>query len=458
MPAPTTLAAQSSAESWAAMPRPFLFLVLDAQRPSSVPARFALDDVDQIALGRGTGPPVRVGRTLRIALGDPYVSSAHATIARTGAIFVLTDTSKNGTWVNGERLRTRTLADGDLLELGSTFFLYRTGLDATPDDLGVRTATELRAPADGLLTLIPALGQMFRELARVASAAIPVVLRGETGTGKEVVARALHALSGRSGPFVAVNCGALPETLVESELFGYKKGAFSGALEDRLGLIRSADGGTLLLDEIGDLPLSAQAALLRVLQEREVVPVGGTRPVSVDLRVISASHIDLRTEVAEKKFRADLEARLAGIEIELWPLRTRREDLGLLIGAILRRLRPNRTDEIVFEKAAARALLDHAWPKNVRELEQALASALALAGPMPVALRHLPAALRSPARVAVPVVWRAEDGELRSNLERQLAAHAGNVSAVARSLGKTRKQIQRWLKRYGLDAASHRPT
>ena len=147
-----------------------------------------------------------------------------------------------------------------------------------------------------------------------------MLIEGESGTGKEVIARAIHGMSGRQGAFVPVNCGALPENLVESELFGYKKGAFSGAQTDHPGLVRSADGGTLFLDEIGDLPASSQAALLRVLQEKEVMPVGGTRAVAIDLRVVAATHRDLDDMVAEGSFRHDLFARLAGFRVTVPPL------------------------------------------------------------------------------------------------------------------------------------------
>ena len=158
-------------------------------------------------------------------------------------------------------------------------------------------------------------------MATFARSQVPVLVSGETGTGKELIASAIHQLSGRPGPFVAVNCGAIAPNLVESELFGYRKGAFSGALEDRPGLVRSSEHGTLLLDEIGDLPLAAQAALLRVLQESEVLPVGGTRPVKVDLRVVAATHRDLGALAAQDRFRRDLLARLDGARIMLPALR-----------------------------------------------------------------------------------------------------------------------------------------
>jgi DNA-binding NtrC family response regulator len=290
----------------------------------------------------------------------------------------------------------------------------------------------------------------------VAGSPLPVVLLGATGTGKEVAARAVHAASGRKGPFVAVNCGAIPPHLVESELFGHRKGAFSGALADRAGHVRSASGGTLFLDEIGDLPVPAQAALLRILQEREVVPVGDSLPIAVDLRVVSATHADLRARCRDGRFRDDLLARLDGLTVTLPPLAERREDLGTLIAAMLERAgAPGKTLTL----AAARALFAHEWPGNVRELEMTIARAVALAGAKAIDVGHLPEALQDAARARVPVAEGAlsdEDRTLRSRLEASLTSHGGNVTAVARELGKARWQIHRWLRRFALDPQKFR--
>jgi transcriptional regulator with GAF, ATPase, and Fis domain len=253
-------------------------------------------------------------------------------------------------------------------------------------------------------------------------------------------------MSRRSGDFVAINCGALTETLLESELFGHKKGAFSGATEDSTGLVRMAHGGTLLLDEIGDLPATSQAAFLRVLQEREVMAVGGTRPIPVDLRVISATHRDIEELVARGRFRSDLLARVSGFRIDLPPLRERREDLGLLIGALIRRLTGDATDRVTLSEAAARALFRHDWPHNVRELEKVLGAAIVLAGGGAVDLPHLAEAVRTPALRPA----ETHDDELRVRLVELLTEHAGNISAVARATGKARMQIHRWMRRFGI--------
>jgi transcriptional regulator with GAF, ATPase, and Fis domain len=315
-----------------------------------------------------------------------------------------------------------------------------------PDAPPWTDAAELRPAAPGLATLAPALEAELARLLAIARSPVPVLVRGETGTGKELIASAIHGLSGRPGSFVAVNCGALSKSLVESELFGYRKGAFSGADQDRPGLVRSADRGTLFLDEIGDLPAAAQAALLRALQEHEVLPVGDIRPVKVDLRVVVATHRDLDAMVARNEFRADLLARIAGLRLDLPPLRERREDLGLLVAALLGRHAGDRAGSMRFTCEAARALLLYRWPLNVRELEQCIAGAAAL-----TASEVELSSVEPPRTARTPRPLSAEEAQRRERLVALLRAHGGNVTAVARELGKARFQVQRWLKRYGLD-------
>jgi transcriptional regulator of acetoin/glycerol metabolism len=417
----------------------WLFRVLSCDEPLSSAERWPLDGVDEVVFARGKEPAVeREGGRMIVRLSDRAVSSTHAHLARSLGGWTLADAaSTNGTFVNESRVERALLADGDRLEIGHTFFLFRAALpvDAPP----------LRDDVAGLGTLSPLLGARFGELERVAPSAVPVVILGESGTGKELMARALHQLSGRKGPFVAVNCGALPTSLMQSELFGYKRGAFSGADEDRPGLVRAADRGTLFLDEIGDLPLASQAALLRVLQEGEVTPLGTTRPIPVDVRVVAATHRSLDALVAAGQFRADLLARLGGWTLTLPPLRERPEDLGLLLGKVARGRRMTLTWE------AARALTRYAWPLNVRELEKCVTAALVLSdGAVDVA--HLPPALTAtapppPARTTLP----PEDEARRTELEDLLRAEHGNVAAVARSLGKAPVQIRRWARRYQLD-------
>src|SRR5260370_34746266 len=308
------------------------------------------------------------------------MSSSHAELRRAGEDWTLQDVgSKNGTFVNGHYCESvAALRDGDLIELGHTFFIFREAISTSDGSPRSLDSGELQPMAAALATLVPKLGEQFAKLEAIAPSPVSVVIHGESGTGKELVAHAIHKLSRRPGALVAVNCAALPQTLVESELFGYRKGAFSGATEDRTGLIRSADQGTLFLDEIGDLPASAQAVFLRVLQESEVVPLGATRPVKVDIRVLAATHRDLEALVGENRFRADLLARIAGFTLSLPTLRERREDLVLLFGTLLRRHFSNRAERVSFSSEAARAMLLYDCPLNVRYLEKCLTAAVVL--------------------------------------------------------------------------------
>jgi transcriptional regulator with PAS, ATPase and Fis domain len=435
----------------------FLSVLLRADQPLSPGLRAGLEGLDEVRIGRGERLGAEVpGRSLQLSLPDPGVSGNHAKLIRKGDGWTAADTgSKNGTLINGQALTApRLLRDGDLIETGHTFLLFRTGV-VTPAETAALVRPEEIA---GLSTLSPPFAEELRQLRAIAVSRVPVVLGGETGSGKEVLASLIHSLSRRPGAFQAVNCGALSPTLLESELFGYRKGAFSGADEDRPGLVRSADRGTLFLDEFADLPLPAQASLLRVLQESEVVPVGGTRPVRVDLRVVVASHRDLEELVRREALRADLLARVSGFTLKLPALRERREDLGLLVAALLRRADAAKAPEVSFSPDAARALLLYSWPRNIRELERTLGAALALCEGR-IELRHLSPALReAPAaeepRPALPL--SDEDQALRARLLELLREHRGNVSAVAQAMDKFRNQVQRWLKRFELDPADYR--
>ncbi len=443
------------------LPQPRLLVLIECSRPLALSARYSLADVHTVRLGRGSDRVMerREGELL-VRIPDRWMSSAHARLEHSFGRWVLEDTeSKNGTIVNGEPTRRAVLRDGDRFELGHTVFLFESAVPTSenePIDLDLAHVTP---PAFGLHTMVPALAEQFARLTQVAHSTIPILIEGESGTGKEVVARAVHALSGRKGDFIAVNCGAIPANLVESELFGYRKGAFSGALEDRPGLIRAADRGTLFLDEIGDLPPASQAALLRVLQQREVTPVGGVSPVPVDLRVVAATNRDIDGLVAEDTFRRDLFARLAGFRITTPALRDRMQDLGILIGTLLARVATS-GEPPGFECDAIRCLLAHSWPLNIRELEQCMQTASVLAGQAPIAADHLPESVRNPAPPqddpATPPALTTEDAQVRDELVAMLDRHRGNISAVARDMGKDRKQIQRWIKRFRIDPQSFR--
>jgi hypothetical protein len=438
--------------------QPHLFVVLHCDRPLSGGARHSLADVDRVVIGRDTTRKATRQRDgsrqeLFIYLPGGTISSTHATLVREAEGWVIEDAgSKNGCFVNGKRLPRAALNDGDFIEIGGVLLRYRAALPTppgTPDDIDTAA---LAPAAPGFATLLPEPAAQLAALERIARMPIPVLLLGETGSGKEVLARGVHTLSGRSGAFVAVNCGGLPASLLESQLFGHVKGSFTGAARDEPGYIRAADGGTLFLDEIGDLPLPAQAALLRVLQEREVVPVGSTRPVKVDLHVIAATHRPLDAMVIRGEFRGDLLARLAGYRHGLVPLRDRREDLGLLVGALLERSEVPAAGGIRLSSGSGRRLMSYAWPLNVRELEQHLSVAVTLAEGGVIEPSHLPETVKVPPPGApAPTAKREDPDALRSHLVALLEKHQGKVSHVARDMGKARMQIYRWMQRFGIN-------
>jgi transcriptional regulator of acetoin/glycerol metabolism len=431
----------------------FVTLAFQPERPLDPPLRLSLQGVDAVWFSRGRGPArghqERSGSEaqLRVEVPDKFLSSSHASLQRIFGRWLLEDAgSRNGTFVDGARVEKVDLKDGTVFEIGHSFFVFRAAAIEEP----------VPQTAESTGSLHPVYAAQLRALERAAGASLPVVLRGETGTGKEVLARRVHELSRRPGAFQAINCAALAPTLLESELFGYRKGAFSGALEDRPGLVRSADKGTLFLDEIGDLPLPAQGAFLRVLQESEVLPVGGTRPVPVDFRLVVATHRNLEAMAEAGGFRKDLLARMSGFSLWLPPLRERMEDLGLLIAALLRRHAPDR--ELKFSAAAARALFRHQWHLNVRELEKTLLIAATVAPDRLIDLQHLPEPIRTAATAEPPLVpaLAPDEAQRREELLTLLREHHGNVTAVAKVLGKARVQVQRWMRRYGIQPAIFR--
>jgi transcriptional regulator with AAA-type ATPase domain len=463
VPGPTdlTFTESSIAPMPLARPEAHLVVVLECDRPLSGSSRHSLRGVVEVTLGRGAErAALREGDRLALTIPSGWMSGAHVRLRLERERWRIEDLgSRNGTCVNGKPVAHLALADGDLIEAGRALLLFRPAWHAPPTqalDFDTRSAT---FPAPGLGTVLPALEGEVDALVRVAASPIPILLRGETGTGKEVTARAVHALSKRKGSFVPVNCGAIPGTLVESHLFGHVKGAFSGAVRDEPGFVRAASGGTLFLDEIGDLPPTSQAALLRVLQEREVTPVGATRSAPVDLRVVAATHQRLEALVARGDFRADLLARLDGFTFALPPLRERREDTGVLVGDLLRGL-PGLSNRLELSPEVARALLQYEWPFNIRELEHCLARACALAqGEARLELRHLSPQVRAalgPDPSANEPADSVGQPPLRAQLERLLAEHDGDVAQVARALGKARMQVYRWLKRFAIDPERYR--
>ncbi len=323
---------------------------------------------------------------------------------------------------------------------------------------------EAQSPAatGGLLGISRAMREVRSLLSRAAKAPVDLLVRGETGTGKELAARELHRRSTRAaGPFVAVNTAALPESLLESELFGHIKGAFTGADRDREGVFRRAHGGTLFLDEIGDLPLNAQTKLLRVLQERQVTPVGSEQPIDVDVRVITATHQPLEECIADGRFRRDLYFRLRGFEIILPPLRTRRDDVLVLTHSFLEREAARQSRPVPeLARDAVTALLAHDWPGNVRELEQAVVAAVAICDQPVLHAADLGLVVRTavesdPFADYYGKPFAEAKAQLIETFERAMLASAldhanGNISEAARQLGMHRQSLQQKLDQLGL--------
>ncbi len=321
------------------------------------------------------------------------------------------------------------------------------------ENRSLRRELDRRYSFSEIIGTSPALQAVFRLVEKVAATSTSILIQGESGTGKELIARAIHHNSPRmERPFVAVNCGAIPETLLESELFGHTKGAFTGAVTNKLGLFRSAEGGTVFLDEVGEISAAMQVRLLRALQEHEVVPLGSSTAISFDARIICATNRDLEKEVSEGRFREDLFYRLNVIEIYLPPLRERREDIPLLARSfITRTAHEQQRDEKPIEPAAMSALINYTWPGNVRELQNAIERAFTLSNDE-IDLGSLPPRVRG---AASPTPMRDPDG-LRPTLEEVERRHIFETMAsvnqdkarAANILGIDLSTLYRKLKRY----------
>jgi two-component system, NtrC family, response regulator AtoC len=319
--------------------------------------------------------------------------------------------------------------------------------------------------ATGLIGRTPAMLEVYKLIARVSDSPAAVLIGGESGTGKELVARAIHAHGERHGaPFVAVNCGAITETLLESELFGHVKGSFTGAISNKRGIFEQAGEGTVFLDEVSETSAGLQVKLLRVLQEREVVPVGSTTPVRVRARVIAASNTDLESLGAAGAFRRDLLYRLNVIQIHLPPLRERRDDIPLLISHLARKhTTPNQTPT-VFDESAMRAMLDYSWPGNVRELENVIERAITLSQSGRITPDDLPPKVRA-GQPTAEVTAHGSTDDLKKlftglpnidEMERRYLLHVleatgGNRKRAAEILGINRKTLYRMAARFQID-------
>ena len=384
---------------------------------------------------------------------DDAVSRQHALLrfdaaSRTASI---EDLSRSGTFVQGQRVATGTVREGEVVRVGDSFFLLRFQAESEIEETEDSTESELIGDS-------PALQAIRRTLLLVAKSPATVLVLGESGTGKELASQLLHTESGRPGAFVAVNCGAIPEALAESQLFGHVAGSFTGAKRDSLGWFQSASTGTLFLDEIGELPLALQPKLLRAVEERAVVPVGATAPVPCDVRIVAATNRDLSDR---SQFRADLLARLSEFVVEIPPIRERREDILPILSKMLRSSQAELHPDLVS------ALLLYDYPHNARDLRRiamqlsvrgtnrevwtptlvdGLSEAAAAANE--AKLSSAPPADGTPA-AALPIPTREE-------LETLLKVHAGNVADVARETGRSRKQVYRWLEQHGLSLDDYR--
>jgi DNA-binding NtrC family response regulator len=413
--------------------------------------RFVLGH-DAVQLGREVDPDRDV------QLDDHRASRRHAEIVWSDihrAYWIRDLGSRNGVYLNGTKVARELLKRGDLVRVGEAVFR----LAAVEHD-----ASAL-APLDpAFVGSSSSLRRSFDHAAKVALSNTPVLILGATGTGKQLVAEVIHRASHRSGPLVTVNCAALPNHLVESELFGHEKGAFSGADAARPGLFRAAQHGTLFLDEAGELASEIQAKLLRVLDARSIRSVGAIAETPVDVRIVAATNRDLSAEVSGGWFRADLYARLSESVVRLDPLCERPEDLEPLWQHFVEQL--GHGADLELSGATFEAMALYGWPFNVRELRQLVRSALLLKPRGGVlTMDDLPAAMRRPAPSAADVAEPAPRptvllaaGEIpdERQLRRLVEQFHGNIKEVATFIGKDRKQVYRWLRRHHIDPDAYR--
>ncbi|WP_375769912.1 sigma 54-interacting transcriptional regulator [Archangium gephyra] len=395
---------------------------------------------------------------------DRTASRHHFEIINTERGWLLVDlNSTNGTFLDGRRIERAYLSAGAQIRAGSSTLTF------APIDEEVTVEPDREGELCGLVGQSVKMRQIFALIKKIAPMDVSVIIGGETGTGKELVARAIHELSGRKkGPMVVLDCGAIPPNLIESELFGHEKGSFTGAMTARPGAFERAHGGTIFLDELGELRLDLQPKLLRVLENREVRRVGGNDTLEVDCRVIAATNRDLPKEIAAGNFREDLFFRLSVINLQLPPLRERREDIPLILKRALadpevlarhgrKRISPE----------ALSLLMAYAWPGNVRELMNVLSHVLAFSEGEEVLPDNLPPRVRGQQREGpLPfnehLTFKDAKEQLLENFEREyvtsvLTRCEGNLSRAARESGLHRKSIERLVKKYHLDAKGMKP-
>ncbi len=413
---------------------------------------------------------VSVGRSVDggISVADPQLSRTHLRLEHTEAdrLFVEDLKSTNGTFVNRKRVPAAHLREGDVIRLGKTILVV------THELTDVENAAE---PTEEMIGDAPSFRLALARASYGAPSNLSMLIEGETGTGKGLLAKHVHELSSLSGPFVAVNCAAIPESLAEATLFGHEAGAFTGASKARPGLFREADSGTLFLDEVGDLSPTVQARLLRAIEEKEIMPVGSARALTVNARVLAATNVDLDVAVAEGRFRADLFARLSEWRVLVPPLRERREDILPLARLFAREvLDPFDPEELLWSADGAEVMVLYSWPYNVREVRQVVRGIGMMKRQPPFGRRDLPAHIersllqRSTPAASMAALMPADGNHTmppgqvlpgtqarppKEEVVEALRVHDGNIAAVARQFGRHRQQVYRWLRYYGLDGS-----
>ncbi len=414
-------------------------------------------------------------RECDVVIPDPSVSRRHLRM-HLGPLMRCEDLGgMNPPRVRGRRLargESVELAVGEVIEVGRTLLVVRAAgepIDAQSSTKGPDAPHRPPSSSRGPVVVVdPAMQRIYRLVERVARGDVPILILGETGVGKDVIAEALHRYSPRAAkPFVRLNCAALPAALLESELFGHERGAFTGADRPQVGLLESGNGGTVFLDEIGDFPLALQASLLRVLEDRAVLPVGGRKPRPLDVRWVSATNRDLHAEVERGTFRRDLYHRLNGVSFAVPPLRERSE-IEALAAAFAAEAGPGGTAVTLSAEALA-ALRAYAWPGNVRELRHVISGAALLCGGGPILVEHLPAEVRATPRPAETAPARPPPGPEAQDLRAELAtverrrivealrACDGNQTRAAEALGMSRRTLVKRIGEYGITRGRRLP-